>query len=67
MLVNCKRCGKLMIQKQSSCCESCRLYYDEIYREIRRFLSSHPHVTAYEVHQETGIPLSIVLELVRFS
>ncbi|WP_438434137.1 hypothetical protein [Gorillibacterium sp. sgz500922] len=67
MLVNCKRCGKLMLQNPSSCCENCSLYYDETYREIRRFLSAHPQVNAYEVHRETGIPLSVVLELMRSS
>ncbi|WP_058302425.1 hypothetical protein [Gorillibacterium timonense] len=65
-LMNCKRCGRLMVQqRRSDCCESCRLYYDESYREIRRCLHSQPHLTAYDVHKETGIPLSVVLELVR--
>lgn len=66
-LINCKRCGKLMVGRQSTCCEDCRRYYDESYREIRRCLQSHPHLTAYDVHRETGIPLSVVLEVVRSS
>ncbi|MEO3946834.1 hypothetical protein [Gorillibacterium sp. CAU 1737] len=66
-LLNCNRCGKLIIQKKQPYCDSCLRYYDHSYRQIRDCLHTRPHLTAYDVHRETGVPLSVVLELIRSS
>lgn len=63
-LTNCKECGKPHIQAAyTEYCAECKVNQDQIYRTFREFVKNNPRSTVYDVHQQTGIPLSKVLRL----
>ncbi|TBL74002.1 hypothetical protein [Paenibacillus thalictri] len=62
-LANCKGCGKLMISRKMPYCPDCKTKQDLLYRQIRDYLKENPGSTLLDVHTNTGIPISTVIEL----
>lgn len=62
-LANCKHCGHLYIRQRSSYCANCQELHDRYYTKMRNYLKSNPRSTVFDIHENTGIPLSKVLEI----
>jgi hypothetical protein len=63
-LANCKQCGKLYIQAgRTNYCVDCKAKQDVLYKKVRDYIKNNPKSTVMDVHQNTGIPVSTVLEL----
>jgi len=62
-LDNCKQCGKLHLTEASLYCEGCRKEQAATYRMVRDFVKSHPSSTLLDVHLQTGVPISRLLEM----
>jgi hypothetical protein len=64
-LVNCKKCGKVMLSKGSALCNDCMESQKSDIAIIRDYLIAHPRSTVLEIHSETGIPLDTISRLIQ--
>jgi hypothetical protein len=62
-LANCKHCGQLYLQQRSAYCVKCQELHDGYYLTMRNYLKTNPRSTVLDIHENTGIPLSKVLEI----
>jgi hypothetical protein len=64
-LENCKHCGALFIRGKSEFCVNCETIYSEYYRKVRDYLKTHPNSTLWDLHNHTGINISILQYLLK--
>lgn len=64
-LINCSRCGKLTIKRTSSFCDACFMEQKEELDKIKDYLEKNPNSTILDVHNNTGISLSTINELLK--
>jgi hypothetical protein len=62
-LENCKQCGILYVMDQSAYCEKCNIQEEEIYRAVRYYVKQNPKSTLLDVHLQTGVPISKLLDM----
>lgn len=62
---NCPRCGKIFVYTGVNLCPACRREEEELFRQVRSFLHSHPGANLEEVAQGTGIDKGLILEFIR--
>lgn len=63
-LVNCKKCGKVMVSRGSKLCGNCREIQKSQIEIITDYISRNPHSTMLEVHSKTGIPFDTIQLLI---
>lgn len=63
MLSNCKHCGQLFVRQKTEYCRACQAINDSYYFRMREYVKQNPRSTVMDIHRETGIPMSKVLEL----
>jgi hypothetical protein len=62
-LANCNHCGQLFLRSKSGYCSKCQATQDRMYMQVRDYLRVNPKSTVMDIHAETGIPVSKLLEI----
>lgn len=62
-LANCKDCGGLYLKTRSCYCPDCQKEHDHLYTRVRTYLRANPRSTVADVHEQTGIPMSKLLQM----
>ncbi|AZK47297.1 hypothetical protein [Paenibacillus lentus] len=62
-LINCDKCGVLMIWKSAHLCSDClRLQFEEV-NKVKDYLAEHPQASIMEVERKTKVSLRTIQEI----
>ena len=64
----CQRCHKLLTYGYGgllSLCSECSDKDKDDYRIVKEYIQSHANTTVFEVSQETGVSLKVIMQFVR--
>ncbi|WP_455715924.1 hypothetical protein [Anaerosporobacter sp.] len=65
--IHCRRCKKLLTDNYavSPLCPDCIDKDKEDYRIVKEYIQSHANTNAYQVAQNTGISLKVIMRFIR--
>ncbi|WP_141334155.1 hypothetical protein [Paenibacillus sp. tmac-D7] len=64
-LSNCSGCGKLQTGRFETLCTDCLKKHIEVSHQIKHYLQLHPGASLIDICQHTGLPLSMVNEIIK--
>lgn len=62
-LINCDKCGVLMIWKPAHLCSDCLRFQLEEMNKVKDYLAEHPQASILEVERKTKVSLRIIQEM----
>ncbi|GAA0135396.1 hypothetical protein YSY43_22360 [Paenibacillus sp. YSY-4.3] len=62
-LINCDKCGALMVWKRTHLCSEClKLQLEDVYK-VKDYLAQHPQASVMEVERQTKVSLRTIQEM----
>ncbi|MNJ57451.1 hypothetical protein [Paenibacillus bouchesdurhonensis] len=62
-LINCDKCGALMIWKPTHLCSECLRFQLEEVNKVKDYLAEHPQASIMEVERNTKVSLRTIQEM----
>jgi flagellar operon protein (TIGR03826 family) len=64
-LANCRNCGRLFNKVARDICPICIREEEQQFLEVRNYLKENRYASTYEVSEETGVPIDVIIRFIR--